>query len=114
MAKNQLKGKVVSNKMKKTVVVEVEGIKIDRKYKRRYNYLKSYKAHDEKEECKIGDEVIIEGCRPMSKDKKWRVVKRTVISRALETGNELEEPVFEEPLEKEKEVVAPVEKNVKK
>jgi small subunit ribosomal protein S17 len=104
MAKNQLKGKVVSNKMKKTVVVKVEQLKKDKKYKRRYNYLKSYKAHDEKKECKIGDEVIIEECRPMSKDKKWRVVKRTGISKSPELEKELEEPLIGEELEEKKEV----------
>jgi len=76
MAKKSLKGKVVSNKMQKTVVVRVERIKIHPKYKRRYKVHKSYKAHDEKGEYKIGDKVIIEACRPMSKEKSWRVTKK--------------------------------------
>jgi small subunit ribosomal protein S17 len=96
MAKNQLKGKVISNKMKNTVVVEIERLKKDKKYKRRYSYLKSFKAHDQKEECKIGDEVIIEECRPISKDKKWRIVKRTMISTDTEPEEVLEEPIIEE------------------
>lgn len=74
--KRQLKGVVVSNKMQKTVVVEVEKIKKHPKYKRRYKIHKRYKAHDEKEECKVGDVVTIEECRPVSKEKKWRVVAR--------------------------------------
>jgi small subunit ribosomal protein S17 len=76
MPKRQLQGIVVSNKMKKTVVVEVERIKEHPKYKRRFRVHKKYKAHDEKEECKVGDRVIIEECRPISKDKKWRVIKK--------------------------------------
>jgi len=73
MPKKQLKGKVISDKMQKTVVVEVERIKENPKYKKRYKIHKKYKAHDEKEEYKIGERVVIEECRPLSKDKKWRV-----------------------------------------
>ncbi len=74
MPKKELKGKVVSDKMDKTVVVEVERIIQHPKYKKRYKSHKKYKAHDEIEGCKIGDKVIIQECRPMSKDKKWRVI----------------------------------------
>ena len=76
MSKKQLQGIVVSNKMKKTVVVAVERIKKHPKYKKRYKVFKKYKAHTEKENCKVGDKVIIEECRPISKDKKWRVIAR--------------------------------------
>jgi len=76
MPKKRLKGKVISTKMKKTVVVEVERIKAHPKYKRRYKVHKKYKAHDEKEICKVGDLVIIEECRPISKEKRWRVISR--------------------------------------
>ncbi|XOB46219.1 MAG: 30S ribosomal protein S17 [Candidatus Nealsonbacteria bacterium] len=76
MPKKQLKGIIISNKMQKTVVVEVERIKESPKYKRRYKIHKKYKAHDEKEEYKIGDRVIIKECRPLSKGKRWRVIKR--------------------------------------
>ena len=76
MPKKRLKGKVISTKMKKTVVVEVERIKAHPKYKRRYKVHKKYKAHDEKEICKEGDLVIIEECRPISKEKRWRVISR--------------------------------------
>jgi len=76
MPKKQLIGKVISDKMKKTVVIEVERLKEHPKYKRRYKVSKSYKAHDEKEECKVGDRVIIEECRPISKEKRWRVIKK--------------------------------------
>ncbi|MBU0546949.1 MAG: 30S ribosomal protein S17 [Patescibacteria group bacterium] len=76
MPKRQLKGIVVSDKMAKTVVVEIERIKKDPKYHKRYKVHKKYKAHDDKEECKIDDQVIIEECRPISKDKTWRVIKK--------------------------------------
>lgn len=76
MPKRQLIGTIISNKMEKTVVVEVERIKKHLKYKRRYKVHKTYKAHDEKKEYKAGDRVIIEECRPISKEKKWRVIKK--------------------------------------
>jgi small subunit ribosomal protein S17 len=75
MAKKTLIGKITSNKMLKTVVVEVERIKEHPKYKRRYKVHKKYKAHSEGEFV-LGDKVMIEECRPMSKDKKWKVVKK--------------------------------------
>lgn len=77
MPKRQLTGQVVSNKMAKTVVVEVERLKEHPKYKRRYKIHKKYKAHDEKGEYKTGDKVIIEESRPISKDKRWIVIKKT-------------------------------------
>ena len=76
MPKKQLKGIIISDKMNKTVVVNVERVAQDPKYKKRYKVHKKYKAHDEKEEYKMGDEVIIQECRPLSKDKKWRVISK--------------------------------------
>ena len=76
MPKKRLQGKVVSTKMPKTVVVKVERIKEHKKYKKRYKVFKKYKAHFEKGEYKAGDRVIIEECRPLSKEKKWRVVSK--------------------------------------
>lgn len=76
MPKKQLIGKVISTKMQKTVVVLVERLKEHPKYKRRYKIYKKYKAHDEKQECKVGDRVLIEECRPISKEKRWRVIKK--------------------------------------
>lgn len=78
MPKRQLTGTIISNKMEKTVVIEVERIKKHLKYKRRYKTHKKYKAHDEKKEYKTGDKVIIEECRPISKGKKWRVIKKVI------------------------------------
>ena len=67
---------VISNKMEKTVVVQVEEIRKHPLYKRRYRFHKKYKAHNEKSDLKIGDKVVIEECRPMSKEKRWRVIKK--------------------------------------
>jgi len=76
MAKKQLQGRIISDKMQKTVVVRVERIKVHPKYKKRFKTHKNYKAHNEGGEYHIGDTVIIEECRPASKDKRWRVSAR--------------------------------------
>lgn len=76
MPKRQLKGVVVSNKSQKTVVVSVERVKEHPKYKRRYKIQKKYKVHNQNGEYNIGDKVIIEECRPISKDKKWKVISK--------------------------------------
>ena len=76
MPKKRIQGVVVSAKTPKTVVVETSRIKKHPKYHKRYEINKKYKAHDEKQECCFGDRVIIEECRPISKDKKWRVVQK--------------------------------------
>ena len=66
-------GVVVSNKMTKTVVVKVERRVADRKYGKIVTKAEKYKAHDENQECNIGDKVRIVETRPVSKDKRWRV-----------------------------------------
>jgi len=71
--KRVFSGIVVSDKMEKTIVVKVERIKLHKKYKKRYKVTKGYKVHDEKGEYKIGDKVKFIECRPLSKDKRWRV-----------------------------------------
>lgn len=76
MAKKKLQGKIISDKMQKTVVVQVERIKIHPKYKRRFKMHKNYKAHNENAEIKAGDTVIIEECNPISKEKKWKVIAK--------------------------------------
>ncbi len=76
MAKKTLQGIVVSDKMQKTVVVEVESIKEHPKYKRRFKVHKKFKAHDEKGEFHIGDKVVIEESKPISKDKNWIAIKK--------------------------------------
>jgi small subunit ribosomal protein S17 len=74
MAKRHLTGIIVSDKMDKTVVVEVERITQHPKYLRRLRVHKKYKAHDEGNEYKAGDTVTIEESRPLSKDKRWIVI----------------------------------------
>jgi len=74
--KKQLTGTVISNKMLKTIVVKVERLKENPKYKKKYRFHKKYKAHAETGEYQPGDKVLIEECRPMSKEKRWRVIKK--------------------------------------
>ena len=76
MPKRKLQGVIVSDKMDKTVVVQVEQLKDHPKYKKRYKITLKYKAHDPNNEYKEGDKVFIEECRPLSKDKTWRVVEK--------------------------------------
>ncbi len=71
-----LKGKVISDKMDKTVVVLIDRFREHPKYKKRYRVSKKYKVHDEKNEYKVGDKVVIQEYRPISKDKKWRVKEK--------------------------------------
>lgn len=84
MAKKQQKGTIVSNKMQKTVVVRVEMIKESKKYKKRYKVQKKYKAHTNEQNYNIGDIVLIEECRPISKDKKWKVIKKIAESKLVD------------------------------
>jgi small subunit ribosomal protein S17 len=70
-----LSGKIVSDKMDKTVVVEVSSLVQHPIYKKFIRRRKRYKAHDGQNEFQIGDTVTIEETRPMSKDKRWRVSK---------------------------------------
>ncbi len=73
--KRVLNGVVVSNKMDKTIVVRVERVVKDPTF---HKYLKrhiKYKAHDEGNACGIGDKVLIVESRPLSKDKRWRVME---------------------------------------
>lgn len=73
-------GTVVSDKMQKTIVVSVETVKPHPLYGKRVKYSKKYKAHDELNEAKVGDTVRIMETRPLSKDKRWRLVE--IVKRA--------------------------------
>jgi small subunit ribosomal protein S17 len=73
-------GYVVSNKMDKTVVVSVEGLVRHPLYQRTFRRTIRFKAHDEENSCNIGDKVKIMETRPLSKDKRWRVVE--ILERA--------------------------------
>lgn len=72
----RLQGTVVSDTMAKTVVVRVDRMFSHPKYHIRSKASKNYKAHDEQAAYHVGDQVIIEECRPLSRDKRWRVVSK--------------------------------------
>lgn len=74
-------GKVVSDKMDKTIVVAVETYKKHNLYHKRIKYTKKFKAHDENNEAQIGDTVRIMETRPLSKEKTWRLVE--IVEKAV-------------------------------
>jgi small subunit ribosomal protein S17 len=73
-------GIVTSNKMQKTVVVEVLRLVRHAKYKKYVKRLLKFKAHDERQECQPGDKVLIVETRPISKEKRWKV--QQIVERA--------------------------------
>lgn len=73
VSKKKMTGIVVKDKMDKTIVVEVEKVLQHPKYHKYLKRKKRYKVHDEKNTCKLGDEVSIIEARPISKDKRWFV-----------------------------------------
>jgi small subunit ribosomal protein S17 len=87
-------GRVVSDKMDKTIVVSVERLARHRLYKRVIRLSTKFKAHDELNDAHIGDTVLIEEARPLSATKRWRLV--SVIARAGEHGLPGESVVEEE------------------
>ncbi len=72
--KKKLIGRIVSNKTQNTVVVNVDRLVAHPKYLKRFKVSKRYKAHISGGGFKVGDSVVIEACRPISKDKKWKVL----------------------------------------
>jgi small subunit ribosomal protein S17 len=70
-----LEGVVISDKMNKTVTVEINTLILHKKYRKYVKRRVKYKAHDERNLCKIGNKVMIEETRPLSKTKRWRVVE---------------------------------------
>jgi small subunit ribosomal protein S17 len=82
-AAKQLTGKVVSNKMQKTITVSVERYVPHPQYGKYQRRTTNFLAHDENNESREGDTVAIEECRPLSRHKSWRLVK--VVSRAAQT-----------------------------
>ncbi|EKD46998.1 MAG: 30S ribosomal protein S17 [uncultured bacterium] len=75
--RRQLKGVVSSDKMDKTAVVKVDRTVLHSKYLKRFTKSKKYKVHDPENKAKIGDKVVIEETRPISKDKNWRIIEIT-------------------------------------
>ncbi|MDR3215438.1 MAG: 30S ribosomal protein S17 [Bacilli bacterium] len=74
-SRRTLTGRVVSDKMEKTITVQVETYKKHPLYSKRVKYSKKYKAHDENNEAKMGDTVTIMATRPLSATKNFRLVK---------------------------------------
>ena len=93
--KRELVGRVVSDQMDKTVVVAVQSLHRHRLYQRTMRLTKKFMAHDEPNECKIGDLVRIQEARPISRHKHWRVVR--VLERAAERGRAVALPVAAVP-----------------
>ncbi|MHB8765423.1 MAG: 30S ribosomal protein S17 [Deferrisomatales bacterium] len=79
--RKRMVGVVVSDKMQKTVTVVVEGLTKHPTYGKYVTRSKRYKAHDEENTCAVGDKVLIEETRPMSRDKRWRV--KEILQRAV-------------------------------
>ncbi len=82
-----MQGRVVSNKMQKTVVVAVESVRQHPLYKRNIRRTKKFKAHDEENRCQVGDVVIIAESRPISKEKHW--VVREIVKETIGPGLEV-------------------------
>jgi small subunit ribosomal protein S17 len=80
-------GRVVSNKMQKTVVVVVESMRQHRLYGRNVRRTKKFKAHDEENRCQVGDVVVISESRPISKEKRW--VVREIVKETIGPGLEV-------------------------
>lgn len=68
-------GIVISNKMQKTIVVQIENRYSHPIYSKTLVKTRKYLAHDEEERCKIGDEVLLQECRPLSKRKRWKLIE---------------------------------------
>lgn len=76
----KLKGIIVSDKMKKTRVVAIERLKLHARYLKHYKVTNRIKAHDEAEQYKTGDHVVIQESRPMSKEKRWIIIEKVIIN----------------------------------
>ena len=74
-SRKQLIGKVISNKMDKTIVIEIENLVMHPLYKKSVKRTKRIKSHDERNECSVGDVVRIEESRPLSKEKRHRLIE---------------------------------------
>ncbi len=74
LIRRTFEGIVVSDKMDKTIVVRVDRSRLHPKYKKYYKISRRFKVHDPKNKYKIGDKVTFVECRPLSKEKRWRVI----------------------------------------
>lgn len=91
--KRQLTGIVVSDKMAKTRVVEILRLKKHPRYDKYIKVSNRFKAHDENNEYKTGDTVLMEETRPLSRDKRWKIVK---LVKAVEVKEKFSEPEISE------------------
>jgi small subunit ribosomal protein S17 len=80
IAQRERQGVVVSDKMDKTIVVQVSAVKPHAEYQKVIRTTDRLKAHDERNEARVGDTVLVRECRPLSRDKTWRLIK--VLERA--------------------------------
>ena len=78
-------GVVTSDRMQKTVIVSLERTVIHPRYKKFLKRRTKVKAHDESRQCHVGDRVLIVECRPLSRDKRWRVSKVLERAKTVET-----------------------------
>ena len=115
--RTSLQGVVVSDKMDKTIVVEVETHKRHPKYAKRIKYSNKYYAHDEKNEAKVGDVVTIMACRPLSALKRFRLVsidkKHLESIKAVQEAEKAMEEQVEETVEAKVEEAPVVEEQPK-
>ena len=79
-AQRERQGVVVSDKMDKTIVVQVSAVKPHAQYAKVIRRTDRLKAHDEENQARVGDTVLVRECRPLSRDKTWRLIK--VLERA--------------------------------
>ena len=82
-------GVVTSDKMQKTIVVQIKRKALHPQYGKVIEKANRFKVHDEKNEAKIGDTVRIQETRPLSKDKRWRLVE--IVARSKKTSDELKD-----------------------
>lgn len=90
MPKKELIGKVISDRMQKTIVVAVEILFAHPKYEKPIIRTRKFKAHDPENRCKMGDQVTLQECRPLSKTKRWIVTNVSKGEGVMEAINEVE------------------------
>ncbi|MFY9463198.1 MAG: 30S ribosomal protein S17 [Candidatus Sungiibacteriota bacterium] len=86
-----LNGTVISAKMQKTIVVRVDTLKQHPKYGKHYRVSKKFKAHDEKSEYRVGDIIMMQEARPLSREKRWQaiaLIKRTEVEVKKDAADE--------------------------
>ncbi|MBI4490760.1 MAG: 30S ribosomal protein S17 [Deltaproteobacteria bacterium] len=93
--RKERKGVVTSTRMQKSVVVSVERMVMHPQYKKYLKRRTKVKAHDGKDECQVGDQVLIVECRPLSREKRWRVSR--ILERAAAIDKEESQPPNPDP-----------------